>query len=103
MKRFSGTADRINTLQGRSERKLFVDARDRRGNTPLLLACYFGHYEIVRMLLEQGAGLCESLFVIGWVITLPCFSAPPPPDAPFALPPFRPRLYWCLGFGLLHE
>jgi ankyrin repeat protein len=37
-----------------------LQSRDPRGSTPLILAAYYNHLEVVRLLLEQGAPVNET-------------------------------------------
>jgi len=39
------------------ELKIDINSKDKNGNTPLLIACYFGNIEIISKLLESGANI----------------------------------------------
>ena len=43
----------------------FLDATNKDGSTPLLLACYAGHVDVVRCLLQHGASV-HTTNLAGW-------------------------------------
>lgn len=45
--------------------KRFLDATNKDGSTPLLLACYVGHVDVVRCLLQHGASV-HTTNQAGW-------------------------------------
>jgi len=44
------------------DRGACIEAKNNDGDTPLIIACSGGHFEIVKLLLEQGAQIEESCF-----------------------------------------
>lgn len=96
-----GDAARLRALIGKGAT---LEARDKRGKTPLLLAAEDGHAEAVRLLLEKGASPAARDKTGMTAYALALFSSPGSGrDAVLAALPKPPRLKLNLGAAWLPD